>query len=154
MDPWDVIQQQDEHKSHKTEFVLWKQKWSDCTVSVTSWHVNKLEQAEKTRIPTDSGIYTLLLQPGILNHPACSYLMYVGKAKSLRTRFGQYLTTERRKREQMISLLNKFDSHIFFCYTLIPESDLDTFETAIIKAFMPPCNEKIKSSVQGVKGAF
>jgi len=63
-------------------------------------------------------IYTLLIQPGIANHPACSYVMYVGPAVDLSKRFGDYLTKERLEsgRPNIVEPLHVYENHVWLCF--------------------------------------
>ncbi len=86
----DIIKEQSEMKAHTHEFALWRRKWQEFNSSIIfNWHLFKLEISERGNIPRSPGIYTLLIQPGIASHPGCSYLMYIGQARSLRDRFSE-----------------------------------------------------------------
>jgi hypothetical protein len=82
-------------------FVLSPRHWGQCTIPISlSWTIVRFHPAEIPNVPSAlSGVYSFVLQPGIANHPACSYLLYIGKAEnqSFRDRFRQYL---REKNEQ------------------------------------------------------
>jgi excinuclease UvrABC nuclease subunit len=153
----DIIAEQDEFKAHTREFTLWPRKWQACdSGQIQTWSTHRLATEEKKRIPDGPGIYTLLIQPGIVCHPACSYLMYVGQAASLKRRFGEYLTRERRAqgRPKIFRLLSKYSNYVWFCFTLVPRENLEEVETALISAFIPPCNDQLPAEIGSVKGAF
>lgn len=154
----DILNEQDEMKAHTHEFVLWPRKWQgyDGINLVCDWQMHRLVEAERSIIPTQSGIYTLLVQPGIALHPACSYLMYVGQASSLRRRFGDYLTSEKREsgRPKIFRLLNKYENNLWFCYTLVPRDQLDVYEDALMESYVPPNNDRLPASLRPIKGAF
>src|SRR2546426_704434 len=78
-------------------------------------------------IPASPGVYSLLLRPGIADHPACSYLMYVGKTRSLRRRFREYLTREKQEtgRPKIFRLLMKYPDHVWFCFTNASNDAID-----------------------------
>ncbi len=128
-------------KAHLHEFVLWPHKWQAFRdICVLTWQTYQLIERERPSIPDEAGIYTLLIQPGIANHPACSYVMYVGKATSLRRRFGEYLNKERREtgRPKLFWLLNTYLDHTFFCCAPVSETNLRAVEDALIAAYIPP----------------
>jgi len=153
----DIIVEQNESKAHTYEFVLWPRQWSAHSSTDTfSWNSVRLSLHNSPAVPTTSGIYTLLVQPGLFNHPACSYLMYVGQAKSLRRRFSDYLNREKRStgRPKIFRLLNMYPNQAVFCFTIIPASDLDRIESALLNAFIPPCNDRFPAEVQRIIGAF
>ena len=117
-----------------------------------------LEEAvrKSKSVPSVSGIYTLLVQPGIADHPSCSFLLYVGQAKSLFSRFGQYLTSEKKVtgRPRIFRLLNVYEGHIKFCFTPVAQKDLDVVEDALIGAYIPLCNKNMPADLRPVVEAF
>lgn len=153
----DIIKEQDDLKAHCWDIVLWPKKWQDYSCSQTSsWETYRLGNVDRENIPDQPGIYTLLIQPGIAKHPACSYLMYVGKATSLRNRFRNYLVWERREsgRPKIVRLLNKYSDHLWFCFCRIPQECLTEVEDALITAHLPPCNDQLPAEIRAVRGAF
>lgn len=151
----DIIKEQDEVAVHRMTFILMPKKWQTYQSS-HQWNIRKCELIEKPNIPDVSGIYTFLVRPGIADHPSCSYLMYVGKATSLRTRFGQYFSERNREtgRPNIIHLFSKYPSNLWFCYTEVPKLQLSTVENALIDALMPPLNDQIQGRAKKGKRAF
>lgn len=80
--------------------------------------------------------------------------MYVGKAKNLRVRFGDYLTRERFRRQKIVRILELYSGYLTFFYSTIDENILDDMEEELINAFIPPCNSKFNAYVQRARGAF
>ena len=115
---------------------------------------HSLHKSHKPKIPAVPGIYSLLVQPGIANHADCSYLMYLGKATSLRSRFGNYLTTEKTRRPKIVRLLQMYEGNIQFCYSKVREAKLDAIEEQLYNAFVPPCNSQFSGELSRAKGAF
>jgi len=153
----DIIKEQDDMKAHCWDLVLWPKKWQDYHCSQAGdWETYRLGDVERESIPDQPGIYTLLVQPGIAKHPACSYLMYVGQATSLHRRFGDYLNRERRAtgRPKIFRLLNKYSDHLWFCFSRIPQESLTEVEDALIAAHVPPCNDQLPAEIRAVRGAF
>ena len=153
----DIINEQDEFKAHCYEFALWRRKWQEYRdICVLDWQLYPLADHERPSIPDQPGIYTLLVQPGIASHPACSYLMYVGQTTSLRRRFGEYLTSEKREtgRPKIFRLLNMYPDHAWFCFSLVPDANLDVVEAALLTAYIPPANDQLPAQVRRVTGAF
>jgi len=120
------------------------------------WNGEKLDPTKANDIPDKSGIYTLILQPSIADHPACSYLMYVGQTKSLRDRFRDYLTSEKRitGRPKIFTFLNLYDGFICFYYTLVKMDALDNVENALMDAYQPPLNTEFKGTLGNARSAF
>ena len=80
--------------------------------------------------------------------------MYVGKTTSLRTRFGDYLTTEKIRRSKIVRLLHMYDGYIHFCFCKVREAKLDDIEEQLYSAFVPPCNSQFSGELSRAKGAF
>ncbi|MFX0206530.1 MAG: GIY-YIG nuclease family protein [Candidatus Hodarchaeota archaeon] len=151
----DIIQEQDEMKAHEQCFILWPRQWKKY-VDIHNWKSYRLDEKDKDSIPRRSGVYTLLIQPGIANHPACSYLIYVGKTTSLRRRFMEYLNERKREtgRPKIFRVLNKYKDYVCFCYTTVGKNNLSTVEDNLLVAYIPPKNDQYPAEISRVKGAF
>lgn len=153
----DLLSAQDEYPSHKVDFVLWPRMWQTYRTSLgLSWHLCQLSSNNRNGIPSCSGIYTFLVQPMLFDHPACSYLMYVGQSSNLNRRFGEYLTTEKRisGRPKIFRMLNKYPDNLWFCYTSVPQNELSSVEDRLTAAYMPPFNDQFPAEVRRIVGAF
>jgi len=82
--------------------------------------------------------------------------MYVGKAVSLRNRFCNYLTSERREsgRPMIYRMLNRYSDYLLFCYTLVERERLLDIEKALADAYIPPTNKQFSAEINPVRGAF
>jgi hypothetical protein len=148
---------QDEMSVYTREFVLWRRKWEECRdLTTLDWKSYKLTGSERIYIPRESGIYTLIVQPGIASHPACSYLIYVGQTNSLHRRFGEYLRerTDESGRPKVSWWLRRFPHHVWFYFTPVREDDLDDVENCLLSAYYPPANDQYPASVRRVINAF
>ena len=153
----DFIAQRDEMKSRRHEFTLWPRMWQEFNMDVSlEWHTRRLTRSERSNIPTSSGIYTFLVQPGIANHPQCSYLVYVGQAVSLRNRFNNYLGREKRitGRPKVVTWLNMYEDYMWFCYSLVPRAKLDDVEAALLTAYIPIANDQFPTNIRRIVRAF
>ena len=153
--PIDIMQAQNEMRIHQHSFTLWPQRWATYS-EIHEWNLSRLVASERDKIPTSSGIYTLLMIPEIANHLACSYLMYVGQTVCLQRRFGEYLNKERREsgRPKMFRFLNLYSDHVWFCFTLVDLSLLDATEDGLRDAYIPPLNDSYSGELSRVVGAF
>jgi hypothetical protein len=154
---FDIIAQQDDLKAHRCTFVLAPKLWATYrNKTVKTWSFSRLRQANRVGIPASSGIYTLLIQPNLARHTECSYLMYIGQAVSLKRRFGEYLNAERLEtgRPKIFRLLNIYDRHIWFGFTNVQKGQLDKVEDDLIKAHLPPCNDKLPTKIAKAAKAF
>lgn len=151
--PTDLVAAQDDYHRHIWQICLWPARWGSCN-SRLRWHSVVLTSDCRSDVPATTGVYSLVLQPQIAGHPGSSYLMYVGKARNLRVRFGDYLTTERVRRQKIVRVLELYSGHLTFFYSTIDENVLDDMEEELINAFIPPCNSRFNADVQRARGAF
>jgi hypothetical protein len=128
--------------------ILFPPAWAACALSVSlSWQVVPFDAARVKDVPDNQrGIYSFVVQPGIANHPACSYLLYVGQtARNFRVRYEEYLRDEAAgiegRRPHISGMLCKWKGYLWFCYAHIEdESLIETTEDALLAAFLPPTN--------------
>ena len=153
----DLIRQQNEFIAHESRIVLWPRQWENYeNRHALDWRIRRLAAEERPNIPNESGVYTLLIQPSIAAHPACSYLMYVGKSERLRRRFGHYLGREKREtgRPKIFRGLNLYSDYLWFCFTAAAIESLEDIESGLLNAYIPPWNDQLPSDVRGAVGAF
>lgn len=161
MDLYDLaeLEGQDEFAASGYSFTFWRRQWENYRDDYQlSWETKRLDGAEKGGVPNEPGVYTLVLKPGIANHPECAYLMYVGKAKSLRRRFGDYLSEELRRsprrRPKIFRAIRKYPDHIYFCFARIPAAHITAAEHVLIDAYIPPLNNRFSAEVSKIVRAF
>src|SRR5689334_7568932 len=83
---------------HIKRMVLSPQHWKEYSVGTKlKWTAVKFTYANAGEIPKLQGVYTFLVQPGIADHPLCSYLLYVGETENqdFKKRYQQYLRESR-----------------------------------------------------------
>jgi excinuclease UvrABC nuclease subunit len=129
--------------------------WKACKLpQKLSWEWTKFTRSNSRDVPNDkSGVYSFLVQPGIADHPACSYLMYVGKAEkqSLRERFNQYFRDEsdESRRLHIHEMFRLWKGHLWFYFAPISDNTkIDAVELALIHAYLPPRNHEFKGSIK------
>jgi len=149
------IVEQDEKKAHEIEFVLWPRQWKTYT-NLHNWITIPFEDNAKSQIPDVSGIYSFIIKPGIAQHPACAYLMYIGKTKSLRRRFGEYLNHSKtsKGRPKIVRFLIKYSGYLKFCYTTVSTHNIGAIENGLIKAYLPPANDQFPAEIGPAMKAF
>lgn len=136
---------------------LWPRQWEAYPNRIPcQWQAVRLEQANQPAIPVGPGVYTLIIASGVAGHPYGNYLMYVGKSNSLQRRFGEYLSAEKREtgRPKIFRLLNRYEQHLWFCYTEALLPDITMLEDDLTEAFLPPCNDKFPATIRKVVTAF
>lgn len=118
-----------------------------------AWTATKFDRANRDKVPRNKhGVYSFLVQPGIAEHTACSYLMYVGKAESqsLRDRFEQYFEhlTETSRRTNISKMLRLWDGFLWFCFAPVADqAKIDDTEQALLNAYLPPYNRRYRGMV-------
>jgi excinuclease UvrABC nuclease subunit len=134
--------------------VLSPSHWDGCPLQhQLQWRSAKFDKANATQVPKDRcGVYSFLVLPGVAQHAACAYLMYVGKAEkqSLRARFEQYFEhlTETSRRTNISKMLRLWRNHLWFYYAPVADiTKIDGTEQALLNAFLPPFNRRYRGMV-------
>ena len=121
------------------------------------WVTIRFRLSEQSRLPNEAGVYAFLIQPGVAPDLDASYLVYVGETKSLRRRFGNYLRESAGRgnvRIQLYSMFKKFKDYVYFTYAVLPESERQQVEIALIAALTPPINRRLPVSIAEAERAF
>jgi len=110
------------------------------------WNVVKFTSPTPA-LPKGSGIYMFVVGPycgGLKDH---SYIFYVGKAKNLKRRYGQYLEEKAGRghnpRGPIMLLLNDFEGYLDFHYTEVVEAELDQAECLLKDNLTPVSNTQL-----------
>lgn len=154
-DPVDLVEEQSQLQAHRVAFVLWPRQWKRFRIRrKLDWRTQSLHPDKKGRVSNTSGIYTLVIKPSIAQHPACSYVMYVGQAENLRSRFNSYCTQERRIRPRIVRMLYSWDGFVYFCACSVPRNQLKRVEDALIESYVPPANSDYPATLRAAIKAF
>jgi hypothetical protein len=141
---------------HVKRMVLSPDHWRHCNLPVQlNWTLLPFNEANVANVPDNSrGVYSFVVQPSIADHPACSYLLYVGQTESqnFRRRFRQYLGDLRAglnsRRPHVAEMLEKWDGYLWFGYASItPDSLIVTIEDALLESYLPPVNKDFPATV-------
>lgn len=147
-----------EAKSHTHQFTLWPDRWRGCNLKYSlSWNTYAFSKASISSIPKNPGVYAFLIQPRIASDLNTSYLIYIGMSKNLRGRFVKYLREFKSKsgRPKIVSWLFPYTDYLYFSYTLVnPPNTPKSLEDELIKAFIPPANDRFPAEVRRVVKAF
>ena len=152
----DILTEQDEVKSCTYPITPWHRKWSEYSGSEYTWAIYQLEHSKINQIPEGPGVYSLCILPAIAGHPSCSYLMYIGKTNSLKRRFREYLSSERKAtgRPKIYHLLNKYSDYLCFCYIEVSPDHLTQVEDQFLIAYVPPANDQYPAEIRAAVSAF
>ena len=149
-----------EAKIHKYEFILWPQRWQQYNPHINcNWSTYPFCQDSVEKIPDEPGVYAFLIQPHIANELDASYLMYVGKtSRSLKQRFQEYFReakNSKRGRPKIIMLLQSYAGYLHFSCAVVNQPDEpEQLENELLKAFLPPANDRFPAEVSRVIQAF
>lgn len=155
----DVLQPDLERAApHKRFFMLWPERWQAFAVTCPEWTVFKYDVGIIETIPDEQGVYAFLVQPQVASNLNVSYLMYIGQtSRTLRQRFREYLLEANRPKGRPLLqlLLNLYKDHLYFaCAIVSPPSSPADLEEHLIKAFIPPMNDKLPVEVRGIVAAL
>ena len=156
----DLLPDPNKPSGHAWSFVLWPRQWASYNLSdLFNWEIHPFQQDQIDEIPKDPGIYSFVVQPGIADHPYCSYLMYVGMTeRPLRERFTEYFREKRdatNGRPKLLKMLNVYQDYLHFCCSAIAETErIKEIEDELLNAFIPPCNDQYPTEISRVMKAF
>ena len=135
--------------------------WAAFSASATpplAWSLFPFQDASRTQVPNAPGVYAFLIVPNIAGNLNVSYLMYIGKTdRPLRQRFGEYLFEAKsdRIRPNLLRILPRYPNHLVFaCATTPAGTAPQDVEAALLRAFVPPCNDQLPATIQRAKKAF
>ncbi len=142
---------------HLKRMILSPKQWRACRLPIElKWEYVRFNEKNAQHLPSDyGGVYTFVVQPGIANHPACSYLLYVGKTEkqNFRTRYRDYLRDkklrDKSRRPHVEEMLSKWNGHLWFYYARIDQEELiDSIERILLTAYLPPVNKIFPGEAQ------
>jgi hypothetical protein len=130
-------------------FILYPEHWTNYPDFIKlDWKKVKFNASNAQQVPGDkTGVYTFVADAALAQHPACSYLLYVGKAESqdLRKRYRKYLRAEQewKERPHIVRMISNWSGHLWFYYAEIAErSAINSLEAELITALLPPMNRE------------
>ncbi len=135
-------------------FILCPIHWNNYPNQVQlTWNKFKFTQQNAKKIPNNqSGVYSFVADAEIANHPACSYLLYVGMTKqNFRQRYRSYLkeSNKPKPRIHILKMIDNWSEHLWFYYAQISQTDLiSSIEDDLITAFTPPYNREYPATIR------
>jgi hypothetical protein len=147
--------QSDLRRFRVDRFILSPKHWSGFSCQVTlKWHRVRFSESSAADVPNDKrGVYTFVAVPGIADHPACHYLLYVGMVydSDFRTRFRSYLQEGRKSkpRDHIRLMIERWPDHLWFYYAeLANGSIIKKLEGDLITAYLPPHNRSWPTAIR------
>src|SRR6185295_2580144 len=109
-----------------------------------TWVSTRFTNPSGLVIPSQAGIYMFVVAPHSGKLQDHSYIFYVGKTKNLSSRYEEYLEEQQGRgtnpRENVVLFLHHLQEHVYFHYSLVPESELDNAEKLLKDNLTPPGN--------------
>lgn len=153
----DLIDLQDELKTYTQEFRLWPKGWGKINdIGDLNWITVKFDEEGLEKVPNKPGIYSIVINPGVTNHPN-RYLCYIGKTeRPLKVRIKEYLLEAKssKGRPAIIRVLNKWNEYIEISLVEIEKEKIDELEKKLNDAFIPPFQKKFTAEVNKIVNAF
>ena len=142
-------------KYHISRFILHPDQWQAYPNRVKlEWKEVKFDAENKALLPPDKkGIYSFIVQPGIVGYPLFAYPLYVGmtEKQSFRDRYQQYLREHRKSKPRwhICSMLNNWSEHLYFVYAPIEDNNIiKKIEADLLSALLPPMNRNFPAKIQ------
>jgi hypothetical protein len=138
-------------------FIFHPEHWSGFKSAITlTWHGVRFTAANATSIPNNKmGVYSFVVTPGIAQHPACHYLLYIGMVSTsdFRTRYRNYLQerTKPKPRDHIVMMLDRWEKHLWFYYAEVSgKIVIEELEKQLIIAYLPPANREWPAAISSV----
>lgn len=146
-----LIAQIEAQSKCRYDFMLYPELWKNPEIAAfyqhRQWDFRKFEQNPEPPIPDESGIYMFIVAPrcgGISDH---SYIFYVGKATSLRSRYQNYLLEQKGEgvnpRTKVVRFLDHLKDFVFFYYTPVTADQLTEAENLLKDNIAPTANTQL-----------
>ncbi len=119
------------------------------------WKKEHFLKKNKTNIPNSQGIYMFVLnvEGKIPINSTSKYVLYVGKARNLKTRYSSYFNYEKKdnpsdllKKIMTVVWKGKLEFH-FFDSENLSDVDLDKIEMDLIDSLAPPMNQRFRGRI-------
>ncbi|MCB9610589.1 MAG: hypothetical protein H6716_28630 [Polyangiaceae bacterium] len=141
--------------------ILSAEQWKACSLSSLDWISVQVCKTEPKNIPKDArGIYTFTVDPNLVGHPRCSYMLYVGKAGGeggFRSRYYSYRAEFAKgdsARPLVNRMINLWYEYLWFSYAVVEDSAIDSTEDQLLSAYLPPINKEFPADVGAAMKAF
>jgi hypothetical protein len=138
-------------------FILYPLHWNNYPNMIPlTWNKVKFTESNASYIPDDqAGVYSFVADAGIAQHPAGSYLLYIGKAEkqNLRKRYYQYLQARNawKQRPHIAQMIDKWSDYLWFYYAEVTDTTkISQLEEDLITAFLPPQNREWPATITHV----
>lgn len=151
-----VDRQVSEGKDRLSRFLLWEQQFNSFDLNLNlNWQSIQALQKNAALLPKTQGVYAFVVKPGIANLDWAGYILYIGKTENqtFRVRYPQYFHEQNRdKPRSWVRRMFKFwPSRLYYYFAETTAADADKAESELLKALMPPNNERFPGRLASIK---
>lgn len=111
------------------------------------WEYVPFAKVNRDLVPDRPGVYLFVVHPHAANIKYHSIVLYFGRARNLRTRFGNYLSersgVKEDDRKYVSDMLTVYRNRIQFGYAEINYYQTERVEELLIDAFRPCANKRV-----------
>jgi hypothetical protein len=146
----------------KVESSLDRRQWAKAPPKSLTWASLKFPPDKATRrgLPNDAGVYVFVAEPDLFSLPQTSTLLYVGKAKKIRSRIRAYIAElkirfAKSARPHIWRMTNVWHGHLKYYYTTTASvADAEALEDEMLVALNPYFNKEVPAELSQKVRAF
>lgn len=139
-----------------------RRQWAKAPARTLTWHSIPFPPDSTTRrgLPNDSGVYVFVAEPNLFSLPQTSTLLYVGKAKKIKSRIRAYIGELKIRfgktaRPHIWRMANAWNGHLRYYYTTtINVAEAEALEDEMLDALNPYFNKELPAELSQRVRAF
>lgn len=134
--------------------------WSSTASTNHTWTEVPFPPDPRSVVPDQPGVYVFVVRPSLFGLQQSSGLLYVGKAKSLYSRIGAYMSEVNKRhslttRPHIWRMVNVWNGHLHYLYTTTPTvADAEDLEDRMLEALLPYFNKEFPAETSRRQRAF
>jgi hypothetical protein len=146
----------------KVESSLDRRQWAKAPARTLVWTSVSFppDRAARRGLPNDAGVYVFVAEPNIFSLPQAGTLLYVGKAKKIKSRIRAYIAElkirfAKSSRPHIWRMTNLWDGHLKYYYTTTATvADAEALEDEMLDALKPYFNKELPAELSQRVRAF
>lgn len=139
-----------------------RRQWAKAPARTLTWHCVSFppDRAARRGLPDDSGVYVFVAEPSLFSLPQTSTLLYVGKAKKIRSRIRAYISelkirSGKTNRPHIWRMTNAWNGHLRYYYTTTTDvAAAEALEDEMLAALNPYFNKELPAELSQRVRAF
>lgn len=134
--------------------------WASSAPSNHTWVEVDFPPNPRDAIPKEPGVYVFVVQPNLFDLKQASALLYVGKATSLYSRIGEYISELSKrfvdsKRPHIWRMVNVWNGHLRYIFTTTQTvAEAEDLEKRMLEALIPYFNKELPAETSQRQRAF